>query len=100
MPCAMLWWRPGGRVCRVACVWVAKCCVSLMPLLARCSAPPQRALLRTAQEVAKGMGYIHEFNVGEWEWVCTLGWCPPISFSRFDSRCCPRCCCCCCCSSW
>jgi hypothetical protein len=22
-------------------------------------------LLRTAQEVAKGMGYIHEFNIGE-----------------------------------
>ena len=29
----------------------------------------QRALLRTAQEVAKGMGYIHEFNIGGWRGV-------------------------------
>ena len=29
----------------------------------------QRALLRTAQEIAKGMGYIHEFNIGALRWV-------------------------------
>jgi hypothetical protein len=32
----------------------------------------QRALLRTAQEVAKGMGYIHEFNIGEQGWNAAM----------------------------
>lgn len=35
---------------------------------APCPHVPQRALLRTAQEIAKGMGYIHEFNIGGWGW--------------------------------
>ena len=32
--------------------------------------PAQRALLRTAQEIAKGVGYIHEFNIGACVAVC------------------------------
>ena len=36
---------------------------------------PQRALLRTAQEIAKGMGYIHEFNIGGFCMVAAAaGW--------------------------
>lgn len=43
----------------------ACCCMGLTPCHLRPTLLPcQRALLRTAQEIAKGMGYIHEFNIG------------------------------------
>lgn len=56
----------------------------LTPLLLRFLPRPlplsvQRALLRTAQEVAKGMGYIHEFNIGEFNCASVLH---PLSWWR------------------
>lgn len=64
--------RPGYSMCwrfpcvaYLACTCICCACTTANqapashPLL-----PQQRALLRTAQEIAKGMGYIHEFNIG------------------------------------